>query len=149
MLDMLIFFFIEVPTILLLRALSGWIRWNLFEIKKIYIYGHFEVFSGQMEVMVWSVLYWNLKIHKDIREPYSTKKNRLPSSIKSAKHTPYKILLMNFLNFEVVWPLDEVKLPPIWIFSLPSYWTCKFKKDPTYLCFWQLYTKVTKVIKWL
>ena len=42
---------------------------------------HFEVIGGQMEVMVWSVSYWNLKMHIDIENTYPTKKNPLPSSI--------------------------------------------------------------------
>ena len=42
---------------------------------------HFEVIGGQVEVMVWSVSYWNLKIHIDIGKTYPTKKNQLPSSI--------------------------------------------------------------------
>jgi hypothetical protein len=35
---------------------------------------HFEVIGGQIEVMVWSVLNWNLKIYIDIGKTYPTKK---------------------------------------------------------------------------
>ena len=64
---------------------------------------HFEVIGGQMEVMVWSVSYWNLKIHIDIGKTYPTKKKSASQlNLKCQTHPLQNI----YLKFSILRSFD-------------------------------------------
>ena len=55
-----------------------------------------------MEVMVWSVSYWNLKIHIDIGKTYPKKKKISFLAQFKVPNTPSPKFLFEIFNFEVI-----------------------------------------------